>query len=97
MEQEQLEAQEVIIRLADRDIIINNPEVARVNMMGQETFQIAGEISEAIRDATPDIDEVDIKTVMEATGAHHEEAQEAIIRNQGDLASAILELKEDHE
>lgn len=97
MEQEQLDAQEVIIRLADRDLIIHNPEVAKVNMMGQETFQIVGQISEAVRDATPDIDEEDIKTVVEATGANHEEAREAILRNEGDLAQAILDLKEDYE
>ena len=97
MAQEQLDASEVIIRLGDRDIIITNPEVARVNMMGQETFQIAGQITEQLRDTTPTIDEEDIQTVMEATGAGHEEVEEIIIRTQGDLAQAILELKEDHE
>lgn len=97
MEQENIEAQEVIFRLADRDLIITNPEVAKINMMGQETYQVVGQISEHLRDATPDIDEEDIKTVVEATGANYEEAKEAILRTQGDLAQAILELKEDHE
>ena len=97
MQQEQLDASEVIIRLADRDLIITNPEVAKVNMMGQETFQIVGQITEQLRDTTPTIDEEDIQTVMEATGASHEEVEETIIRSQGDLAHAILELKEDHE
>jgi nascent polypeptide-associated complex subunit alpha len=97
MQQEQLDAQEVIIRLADRDLIINDPEVAKVNMMGQETFQIVGTITESTRDATPDIDEEDVQTVVESTGASSEEARETIIRAQGDLAQAILELKENHE
>ena len=97
MEQENLDATEVIIRLADRDLIINNPEVAKVNMMGQETFQIVGQITEQLRDVTPDIDEEDIQTVVEATGASEEEVKEVIIRCQGDLAQAILELKENHE
>ncbi len=97
MEQEQLDASEVIIRCADRDIIITNPEVAKVNMMGQETFQIVGQISEQIRDTTPTIDEEDIQTVMEATSASKEEVEETLIRTQGDLAAAILELKENHE
>ena len=98
MQQENLDAQEVIIRLPDRDIIITDADVAKVNMMGQETFQIAGgNISESVRDATPDIDEEDIQTVMEATSATYDEVKETIIRTQGDLAEAILELKENHE
>ena len=97
MEQEQLDAYEEIIRLADKDIIINNPDVAKVNMMGQETFQIVGEISERAKDTTPTIDDEDIQTVMDATTASREAVEEAITRSQGDLAQAILELKEDHE
>lgn len=97
MEQEDLDAHEVIIRLGDRDLIISNPEVARVNMMGQETYQIVGQVTEELRDATPDIDEEDIQTVVEATTSTYEDAKEAIIRSQGDLAAAIMELKENHE
>lgn len=95
--QEQLEAEEVIIRLPDKDLIIQNPEVAKVNMMGQETFQIVGTVIEQERDVSPTIDEEDIQTVMDATGANKEETEEAIRQAQGDLAQAILTLKEDHE
>ena len=55
--QEEMDAQEVIIRLADRDLVITNPEVSKVNMMGQETFQVIGEPVERERDVAPDISE----------------------------------------
>ncbi len=95
VQQEDLAAEEVIIRLADRDIIIRNPEVAKVNMMGQETFQISGEAVEEIRDSTPTIENEDITTVMDQTGVSKEIASQAITDAQGDLAQAILSLQED--
>ena len=41
-----LPAQEVIIRLPDKELVFPNPSVAKVNMMGQETFQLTGEFVE---------------------------------------------------
>ena len=48
--QQPVEAQEVVIRCADRDIIISNPDVVKVNMMGQMTFQISGTAVERKRE-----------------------------------------------
>ena len=95
MEQSDLQAQEVIIRLADRDLVFTNPEVARINMMGQETYQIIGEVEERERESAPDINEEDILTVMQQTGAERDEAIKAINRAEGDLAAAIMELTGD--
>jgi len=94
IQQVDIPASEVIIRTADKDIIITNPSVAKVNMMGQETFQISGEIREESRNTTPDISEEDIKTVMEQTGVDKNTAKKAIETANGDLAEAILSLKE---
>lgn len=93
--QEQLDAQEVIIRLSDRDIIIQNPEVAKVNMMGQDTYQVVGEAVEAARETNPDIEPEDITTVIDQTGVSEEQAKQAIQDAGGDLAQAILSLQED--
>jgi nascent polypeptide-associated complex subunit alpha len=93
--QEQIEASEVIIRLADRDLVIINPEVARVNMMGQETFQIVGEVQEQLRETTPEINEDDVQTVVDQTGVSQEIAKQAIEDANGDLAQAIMSLQED--
>ena len=93
MEQQDLDAQEVIIRLADRDLVITNPEVARVNMMGQETYQVVGEVEERSRETGPSIDDEDIETVVSQTGVSREDAMAAIQEANGDLAEAILKLQ----
>ena len=94
IKQEEIDANEVIIRTNDKEIVINNPQVSKVNMMGQETFQIIGHPEERQISSEPEINEDDIKTVMEQTGATEEKAKDAIAKNEGDLAKAIMELKE---
>ena len=61
-------------------------------MMGQENFQISGEIQEREISTTPDISEEDIQTVMEQTNTDKETAQKAIEESEGDLAEAIISL-----
>jgi len=65
IQQQEINATEVIIKTADKEFIITNPSVAKVNMMGQETFQISGEITERELSSTSlasEISEEDIKT-----------------------------------
>ena len=93
IQQQELDALEVIIKLKDRDIIITNPSVSKVNMMGQETFQVTGTIEEREKSSEPEISAEDIETVSGQTGVSHEDAAAAIKKHSGDLAAAILELK----
>jgi len=88
------DAEQVIIRCSGRDIVIDNPQVSKVNMMGQDTFQVVGEISERQADTTPDINEEDIRTVMDQCSVSEDEAKKAIVDAEGDLAKAIMELSE---
>ena len=44
IQQQDIESTEVIIKTPEKEILIKNPQVAKVNMMGQETFQITGEV-----------------------------------------------------
>ncbi|MFC1648043.1 nascent polypeptide-associated complex protein [Nanoarchaeota archaeon] len=92
IKQVDIDASEVIIRCPDREIVISNPAVAKVNMMGQDTWQITGVASERGLDASPDISEEDIATVMEQTGKNKEDALAAIQEADGDLAQAIMNL-----
>ncbi|MEK6835199.1 MAG: nascent polypeptide-associated complex protein [Nanoarchaeota archaeon] len=85
MKQEEIDASEVIIK-GKKDYIIKNPNVVKVNMMGQETLQITGVLEELIN-------EDDIKTVMEQADCSKEKAINALRENNGDLAAAILSLK----
>jgi nascent polypeptide-associated complex subunit alpha len=93
IKQEEIPAKQVIIRLEDRELVINRPQVSKVDMMGQETYQVVGEAEEQATSSEPEINEEDIKTVMEQTGTSEEKARDAIEKNDGDLAKAIMELK----
>jgi nascent polypeptide-associated complex subunit alpha len=99
IQQEEIDAKEVIIRLEDREIVISNPNVTKVNMMGQDTYQVVGEETERSltsgHESEPNIGEDDIATVAEQAGVSQEEAEQAIKDSKGDLAEAILKLKRD--
>ena len=93
IKQEEIEAEVVIIKTAGKDLIIRNPQVSRVNMMGQETFQIAGDIEEAEKDTKAEINDDDVATVVEQTSCSLEEAKNALEESNGNLAEAILKLQ----
>ncbi len=84
-----IEAEEVVIRTADKDIVISNPQVTNINMMGQETFQIVGEVEEKPRSKFRD---EDVQMIMEKAGVDEEAARKAL-EEEGDIAAAILKLK----
>ncbi len=93
IQQVEIPATEVIIKTKDKTIIITNPSVSKVNMIGQENFQISGEVHEEEVSSVPDISDEDVRTVMEQTGASKLAARKAIEDAHGDLAEAILNLK----
>lgn len=98
IQQQDIDAEQVIIKTADKDIIIDQPSVAKINMMGQVSFQISGAIrEEGKEEETLSISEEDIQTVVAQTGSTAEEAKEALEAAKGDIAEAIMKLKEDSE
>ena len=58
-------------------------------MMGEDSFQISGQISEE----SP-IKKDDVNTVMEQASCSKEEALAALEKSNGDLAEAIMSLQE---
>lgn len=91
--QEEIDAEVVIIKTAGKDLVIKNPHVSRVNMMGQDTFQISGDIAEVEKEGNIEINEDDIETVVEQTDCSREDALEALQESSGNLAEAILKLQ----
>ena len=87
--QEEVEANRVVIEKEDGNIIIENPSVTKVNMQGQETWQIIGEAKEE----EAGISEEDVKLVMEKTEKSEKEARKAL-EETGDIAGAIVKLSE---
>jgi len=109
MDFEEIEnVEEVIIRAAEREIVIQNPQVTKLQMPGQgDVFQIVGQGTERGRSAaeltTEPIEDSeeemiiapeDAQLVAEQAGVSIEEAIAALKENQGDLAKAILYLKQ---
>ena len=93
IQQHEIDAKEVIIRTNDKEIVITNPSVSKVNMMGQQTYQIVGEETERPISSEPEINKEDIKTVVDQTGVTEKQAKEAIEKHKGNLAEAIIKLK----
>ncbi len=88
-------AKEVIIRSEGKEIVIQNPQVTKVNMMGQDTFQVIGNAVE--RSLSQEISSEDVKTVMEQANVSQKEALNALQSTKGDIAAAIIQLTEHKE
>lgn len=95
VKQVEIPAIEVIIRTAEKDLIIREPSVQKVNMMGQESFQISGEVEEQSRSSALEISEEDMKMVMEQAHVDKKTALQAIQDADGDLAEAIMNVKKE--
>ena len=94
VQQEDLPATEVIIRCTDKEIIITDPQVAKVKMMGQESYQITGTAHERARTSDVEISAADIEAVVAQVGCTEAEAKTALREAQGDIAAAILALQQ---
>jgi len=93
-------AEEVIIRLQDKELRIRNPAVMFMKIENEGVYQIIGgrveevapSIGEKIEEAyTPS--EEDVMLVAMQAGVSEDEARNALIETGGDLAKAILLLK----
>lgn len=92
IQQQEIDADLVIIKSGNKETIISEPNVVKVNMMGQETYQITGNVSEREASTEPEISKDDVKTVMEQANVDEEKARAALESSEGDLAKAIIEL-----
>lgn len=87
---EELDAEEVIIRLKDKELILPSPSVSKIEAQGQINFTISGPVEER-----PRISEDDLQIIMEKTGVSKEKAKEALENSNGDIAEAIISLQEE--
>ncbi|MBW6461435.1 MAG: nascent polypeptide-associated complex protein [DPANN group archaeon] len=94
MQMVEIKASEVVIKCADKEIIIINPQVSKVKAMGQETFQIVGDISERSFVPVEKFTQSDVHIVVDQTGVSEEKARTALEETDGDLAEAIMKVQE---
>lgn len=92
IQQVDIDATQVIIITPEKRIVIDNPQVSKVNMMGQQTWQVVGPAREERIEVLPEINDDDIETVMAQTGKDKATVIQAIADTDGDLAAAIMKL-----
>ena len=102
IQQEDIDAEQVIIICSDKKIVIENPSVQRVNMMNKISYQISGEeyeesLDSGESDEPVEVTEEDIKTVMDQTNCSEEEALQALGDTNGNIAEAIILLTAERE
>ncbi|EMA46430.1 nascent polypeptide-associated complex protein [Halococcus morrhuae DSM 1307] len=105
---EEIDAEEIIIRTGDEELVFDDAEVQRMDAQGQATYTITGEPEsrsadeEAIplgegdddaEDGTDRIPDSDVDIVAQRTDASPEEAREALDAEDGDLAAAVSRLE----
>ncbi|ELY62395.1 nascent polypeptide-associated complex protein [Natronobacterium gregoryi SP2] len=97
---EDIDAEEVIIRTGDHDLVFSDAEVTKMDARGQETYQIIGtpeefEAGSAGGDAGSDsaIPDDDVDLVATRAGVSEDEARKALEDNDGDLAAAVEDLE----
>jgi len=89
------DVQEVVFKTSTKEIIIENPEVAIMEMRGQKIFQVTGEkIVEKLIEKKVTIPEEDVQLVATQAKVSVEEARDALEQTKGDLAQAILLLSQ---
>jgi nascent polypeptide-associated complex subunit alpha len=94
------DVEQVIIKTSRKEITIEQPEVAVLEMQGQKIFQvIGGKIAEKAPEPAAAsasklvVSEADVQLVADQTGKSVEEARKALEECDGDLAKAILLLQ----
>jgi nascent polypeptide-associated complex subunit alpha len=93
---------EVIIRLSDRELVLDTPQVMQMNAQGENIFQIIGESEERGLTTTSDASEAappsetfteeDVQLVANQANVSEDEAREALRAAEGNLAKAIITL-----
>ncbi len=93
---ENLDATEVLIKLSSGDsIVVRDPQVSLMRVGGEEVYQVMGRserLSSTVEAYSPSDD--DVSLVASQAGVDFETARRALIETQGDLAEAIIRLKE---
>jgi nascent polypeptide-associated complex subunit alpha len=103
---EEIDAEEVIIRTADEELVFHDAEVQRMDAQGQQTYQVVGDPDtrprgegrsdeSAIEDDSGTesaFSEDDVEIVAMRTGVSKEKAREAL-EETGDLAAAVQTLE----
>ena len=88
------DVKQVVIKTNGKEITIEEPEVAVLEVQGQKIYQVTGgKITEKALERKLAIPEEDVRLVADQTGKSLEDARKALEECEGDLAKAILFLQ----
>ncbi|MBR9679292.1 MAG: nascent polypeptide-associated complex protein [Nanoarchaeota archaeon] len=88
MNMQQVDADRVEIFSGSKKIVIDNPDITKMKVMGEEMYQIKGEAREV-----KDLPSEDVELVSKQSGVGLDEARVALENANGDLVEAIELLK----
>jgi nascent polypeptide-associated complex subunit alpha len=104
---EEIDAEEVVIKTPDEDLVFTDAEVQLMDAQGQETYQIVGSPetrergeggesateAEETEESDEGIPQDDVELVAMRTGVPEDKAREALEATDGDLAAAVERLE----
>lgn len=88
MDLEEINADEVVVKVGDKKLVFDSPDLSKIEAQGQEIFQLQGSYTEE----SAGVPDEDVELVMEKTGASEEEAREAL-EDADDVAGAVMALQ----
>lgn len=94
MSQEDIESTQVLIKTNDKVYVFENPNVQKVTMQGQVTFQITGDFHEQETITKLEISQDDIAMVADQASVSKDVAKDALEKSNGNIAQAIINLTE---
>ena len=95
MAQDTLDASQVIIKTQSGKVyVFDSPQVEKISMQGQTSFQIQGDFQIQEEELQVSISQDDIETVMEQAQVDEKKAKAALEESDGDLAQAIISLSD---
>ncbi len=92
IQSEDINANSVVIETESENIVIESPQVTKITMQGNVSFQVTGIVRKEEKTSSDDI-----KMVMEQAGCSEDEAKDALEKSSGDIAEAIVLLTEGKE
>ena len=92
----ELPASRVVIESGDKNIVITNPQVTKIEAQGKTSFQISGKVTEQQAHVAVEISEDDVEMVSTSTGISDKEKIMAALKEEnGDIARTILRLRKE--
>lgn len=91
----EIEGRRVVIECADKDIIIEEPQITLTEGQGMKSFTVMGRITEVDKTAV-EISEDDVKLVKEQSGVSDDVlVRKTLEDTKGDIAEAIIRLRKE--